>query len=165
MADHHEQAIATYLALDGWVFLAAQFNVAFDRELNEGGACPDFVALDLHRRHVVVIEVTAAADMNPLLGRVKDRQTRWYTIRRHLKQLGILNDEWQVTRFLGFVRFQNYETAKRFAASMDDVAFYPIEAASFPWDYWDDRIRSGLPDRSTVLPAVFLAARAPSKPA
>ena len=36
----HEHDIATYLTLDGHVFLAPQYNVAYDRDLNDGGATP-----------------------------------------------------------------------------------------------------------------------------
>ncbi len=75
----HEHDIATFLTLDGHVFLAPQYNVAFDRDLNEGGACPDFVVLDLRRREVIVVEVTYAANLKPLFGRIKQRATSWYT--------------------------------------------------------------------------------------
>ena len=41
-----EQDIAAFLTLDGHVFLAPQYDVAYNHELDEGGSCPDFVALD-----------------------------------------------------------------------------------------------------------------------
>lgn len=134
--------------------------MVFDKDLNEGGACPDFVALDLQRREVVVVEITSASNVQPILNRVAERQARWFSpILRHLTKLGILGEGWQRPRFLGFIRYQNYELAKRRSAAMDDVAFYPIEAATFAWEYWDDRMRDGLPDRDTVLPVALIAAR------
>jgi len=54
----HEGDIATFLTLDGKVFIASQFNVAFDKELNEGGSCPDFVTLDFGESEIVVVEIT-----------------------------------------------------------------------------------------------------------
>ena len=101
MSDH-EHDIATYLTLDGHVFLAPQYNIAYDRELNEGGTCPDFVALDLKLREVVIVEVTTAANMQPLIGRIEQRETRWYSpIRRKMKEVGVVEDGWKPTRVLG----------------------------------------------------------------
>ncbi len=39
MVAGHEADVATYLTADGQVFLAPQYNIAFDQELNEGGSC------------------------------------------------------------------------------------------------------------------------------
>ena len=105
---YYEDSIATYLTLDGHVFLAPQYNVAYDRELNEGGACLDFVALDLKLREVIIVEVTTAANMQPLIGRIEQRETRWYgPIRRKMKEVGVVDDTWKSTRFLGFIRRTN----------------------------------------------------------
>jgi hypothetical protein len=145
MALDYEQEIATYLTLDGHVFIAPQYNIAFDRDLNEGGSCPDFVALDLKHHEIIVVEVTVAVDLKSLTARIKERQTRWYnSIYRHLMELGIVDDHWKM-RFLGFVRKANLSKAKAPFASEADVAFCAIEEATFLWDYWDRRIRDGLP--------------------
>jgi hypothetical protein len=58
-----EADIATYLTIDGQVFIAPQYNIAFEASYQEGGACPDFVALDWRRKHVVIVEVTSAANL------------------------------------------------------------------------------------------------------
>jgi hypothetical protein len=145
MSDH-EHDIATYLSLDGHVFLAPQYNVAYDNELNEGGACPDFVALDLKLREVVIVEVTAAANVQPLIGRIEQRQTRWYNpIRRKLKEVGVVDDGWKPTRFLGFVRKNNVPLIKGKFELASDVSFWAIEDAICPWSYWDERMAKGLP--------------------
>jgi hypothetical protein len=144
MTTGHEQDIATYLTLDGHVFLAPQYNIPFDRELNEGGTCPDFVALDLKTQEVVVVEVTTASNVNPLFSRIEKRSTCWYgPIRRRLEELRIAKG-WQL-RFLGFVRRASIPAARASFTSAHDVAFCAIEDATFIWDYWDKRIRDGLP--------------------
>lgn len=142
----HEHDIATYLTLDGHVFLAPQYNIAYDRELNEGGTCPDFVALDLKLREVVIVEVTMAANMQPLIGRIEQRKARWYSpIRRKMNEIGIVDDTWKPTRFLGFVRSQNVSQMRDRFASASDVSFWAIEDATFLWSYWNDRMANGLP--------------------
>ncbi len=143
---NHEHEVATFLTLDGHVFLAPQYNIAFNREENEGGSCPDFVALDLKLREVVVVEVTAAANMNSLFGRIRERETRWYgPIGRKMRELGVVDDSWKPCRFLGFIRKANIDLAKRTFASEADVAFWALENATFLWAYWDQRMQLGLP--------------------
>ena len=145
MSDH-EHDIATYLTLDGHVFLAPQYNVAYSRELNEGGACPDFVALDLKHREVIIVEVTAAANLESLFGRIRQRETRWYNpVRRKLEEIGVVDGGWKPTRFLGFVRNPNLLLAKTTFSLEADVAFWAIEDATFLWSYWDQRMANRLP--------------------
>ena len=145
MADH-ESDIATFLTLDGHVFIALQYEIAYDKELNEGGACPDFVALDLKHREVIVVEVTMAANMDPLTARIMERQSRWYLpIRQKMREVGVVDETWKPTRFLGFVRAANFDLMKRRFHDQSDVAFYAIEKATFLWEYWDRRMKEGLP--------------------
>ena len=140
-----ERSVATYLAVGGQVFIASQYDVEFDSESGDGGTCPDFVALDFGRREVVVVEVTAAADWRKLADRVKRRETAWYRpIRRQLQKLNVIDDSWPV-RFLGFVCDFNVNAAKSAFASDSDVTFCAIEEATFPWRYWEERVREGLP--------------------
>ena len=149
---NHEEDIATFLTLDGHVFLAPQYNIAFDRTLNDGGATPDFVAIDLKLREVVVVEVTAASDPKSLICRVNERQLRWYNpIMRKMKELGVVDESWSAPRFLGFIRRNNLETFRRSFQTSADVAFWAIEDATFLWEYWDTRMKTGLP-RSTTIP-------------
>ena len=114
--------------------------------MNDGGACPDFVALDLKLREVIIVEVTAAADIQPLIGRIRQRETRWYSpIRRKMREVGVVDDNWKPTRFLGFVRKPNLLLAKQTFEAEADVAFWAIEEATFLWSYWDERMIKGLP--------------------
>ncbi len=143
---NHEHDIATYLTLDGHVFLAPQYNVAYDRELNEGGSWPDFVALDLKLREIIIVEVTTAANMRPLIERIRQRATRWYgPIGRKMSEIGVVNDSWKSPRFLGFIRKPNLSLARKTFEAEPDVAFWAIEDATFLWSYWDERMTKGLP--------------------
>jgi hypothetical protein len=149
----NEADVAVYLTMDGQVFLAPQYNVVFESEHGEGGACADFVALDWRRKHVVIVEVTTAADLEAsLIGRIRERETRWYNpVRRTLKKLSAIDDTWRV-RFLGFVRAANLPRARSACGGSPDVTFHSIEDATFPWLYWDERMKSGLPGGEVPLP-------------
>ena len=145
MADY-EHDIATYLTLDGHVFLAPQYIIAYDCELNEGGSCPDFVALDFKCCEVIIVEVTSATNAQPLIGRIEQRETRWYSpIQRKMKEVGVLDDSWKQIRFLGFVRRHHLLPLRKRFESASDVVFWAIEDATFPWSYWDERMTKGLP--------------------
>ena len=144
MADF-EHDIATFLTLDGHVFIAPQYTIAYDRELQEGGTCPDFVALDLKLREVVIVEVTTAANMTRSIENIGQRVARWYgPIERKMKELGVVDDSWK-PRFLGFVRSHNLPLMRRKFEAASDVAFWAIEDATFLWSYWDERMKKGLP--------------------
>jgi hypothetical protein len=141
-----ESAIELYLTISGDVFIAPQYNIAFKKKYGDGGACPDFVALDLKRKHVVIVEVSSAMNLNGLFERVRKRSTRWYDpVRRKLQNdLRIIDEKWK-ERFLGFVRSERVSYAKSKFSNDSDVQFFAIEKASIPWAYWDDRIKDGLP--------------------
>jgi hypothetical protein len=141
--DGLESSIAIYLTVGGSFFIAPQYDLKY--EMNEGGTCPDFVALDFSRNEIVVVEVTAAANIFPISDRVKARQARWFhPALRRLELQGIRN--WPI-RFLGFVRkLDALQKLQEQFADEPDVTFYGIEDASVPWLYWKDRISNGLPD-------------------
>lgn len=142
-----EQDISQFLTIDGQVFIAAEYKIAFEKRYNEGESCPDFVALDFRRKDVVVVEVSSAWDLNSLLRRVEEREARWFRpLRRALRKRGIINDKWKM-RVLAFIRESRMERANSKFTNEADVTFFEIEKASFPWLYWDDRIKYGLPDR------------------
>ena len=141
--DGTESDIATYLTIDGQVFIAPQFDIKW--EMNEGGSCPDFVALDFSCKEVVVVEVTSAADWKPLAKRVQDREIRWFSpVRRRLQQAGVTDANWTI-RFLGFVRSAVLKDVRAQFADEQGVTFHAIEEATFLWVYWDERMASGLP--------------------
>ena len=141
--DGIEIDIATYLTIDGQVFIAPQFDIKW--EMNEGGSCPDFVALDFSCKEIVIVEVTSAADWKPLAGRVQARVSRWFNpVHRRLTQAGVTDMGWRI-RFLGFVRAAAVDGIAARFISEADVTFYAIEEATFLWAYWSKRMASGLP--------------------
>lgn len=141
-----EQAVATYLTLDGHVFIAPQYNIAYDKTLDEGGCVPDFVAIDLKLREIVIVEVSVAADMKPLIRRIEKRQTRWYgPVERRLKKIFAVDGDWKSPRFIGFVRAANVALMQKRFFGDGDVAFKAIEETSHSWNYWDERLANGLP--------------------
>jgi hypothetical protein len=89
--------------------------------------------------------MTSASNISGLLSNVKDRERRWFnSVRRTLTESSVINESWRV-RFLGFVREETMSKAETAFKESPDVAFYAIERATFPWSYWDERIKNGLP--------------------
>ncbi len=139
-----ESLVELYLTRGGRVFLSPQYDVAFDKEARDGGSCPDFVALDMEHREVIIVEVTSASNLTSLCQRVTERKTRWFEpIRRRMEGDKIINPEWKM-RFIGFVRENLAVEAKAIFAIDADVCFFPIEKAAFSFAYWADR-EKGLP--------------------
>ena len=144
-----ESDIEEYLTKDGRVFLAPQYNIAFQGNPNLTSRCPDFVALDFGFKHIVIVEVTAAANIDALLEKVVERETWWYgPIRNTILQLGAVNSDWKI-RFLGFIRETEVQRAEKRFAGQRDVAFFPIEEATFNWCYDTDR-KNGLPGAAAM---------------
>lgn len=146
-----EKLIETFLTRCGKVFISSQYDVAWSKEQQDGGACPDVVCLDFSRtpREVVVVEVTAAVDLKQLFKNIRERETRWYTpLRRSLLGSAIIDETWQF-RFLGFVRAGDGILRKADNAfnADPDVTFHALEAAILPHAYWKSRMADGLPRR------------------
>ncbi|MFT8521334.1 MAG: hypothetical protein ABF812_13950 [Gluconobacter cerinus] len=141
--------IATYLTIDGQTYIAPQVDIAF-RD-GRGGSCPDYVALDFRRRHVVVVEETEASNTAILKQRIKERASRWFIpLSIFLLKNQIVFEDWGM-RILGIVRS---DCMKRFEKGFDsegDVSFVSIEDCTFPWNYWDKRRESGLPGGETYV--------------
>ena len=133
-----------YLTRGGKVFVSPQYDIAFDKEAQDGGACPDIVALDMGTREVVIVEVSSAANLKAFRDRVRERQTRWFApIRRRLEADRVIDREWNI-RFLGFIRKTMIGKAKADFADDADVCFLPLEQAAFSFAYWTER-EKGLP--------------------
>ncbi len=54
-----ESLVELYLTRGGKVFVSPQYDVAYDKNEREGGACPDILALDMKEKEVVVVEVSS----------------------------------------------------------------------------------------------------------
>ena len=143
MEAHIEALVGSYLTRGGKVFLSPQFTVAWDKELADGGSCPDFVALDFEKRHVVIVEVTTASDIGSILDRITKRQKHWYDpVQRRLTSAGAITPEWK-PRTLCLLRRDRIDDARR-RLSESDVTFHPLEDALLEYAYSSDRAK-GLP--------------------
>lgn len=141
--DGLEADVAIYLTIDGQVFIAPQYDIKW--EMDEGGTCPDFVALDFSCKEVVVVEVTGAANWKPLADRVRQRHSRWFNpVRRRLTDQKVITSDWDV-RFLGFVRGVAVGDISAQFAGAADVTFSSVEEATILWCYWEKRMKDGLP--------------------
>ncbi|SER58378.1 hypothetical protein SAMN05216548_12713 [Faunimonas pinastri] len=139
-----ESLVELYLTRGGKVFVSPQYDVPYDKDALDGGACPDILALDFEHKDVLVVEVSSAAGLTSLFGRVAERESRWFApIRRRLQADKIIDTAWSL-RFLGFVRESNVDHANRKFTAQADVLFVALESAAFSFAYWDKRA-TGLP--------------------
>lgn len=148
MLNLEEALVARYLTAGGRVFIAPQFAIKHDPELNEGGSEPDFIAIDLVSREVAIVEVTVAYNLSSLMERLRNREAGWIApLRRHFSS--VFGQDWNSPiRVLCFVRRDRLEYCNKQELG-PSVDFYAIEEASFPWEYWDSRQNVGLPAPGT----------------
>ena len=144
-----ESNVATYLTLDGKVFIAPQFAIAYDEKEQNGGACPDFVALDLPKKEVIIVEVSEAANINSLTEKIRQREIRWYApVIKTLIQNHVIDESWEKPRFLGIVRKSIVNKARDVFSGDSDVAFIAVEHIAFPWEYWNQRMERGVANKT-----------------
>ena len=142
--DAQSEPLVAFLTQGGKVFIVPQYSIPSDNSKGDW-ACPDFVALDFERHEIVVIEVSTGANTNPIIRKVQDRQNRWFDrLRVKLAADRVADETWGM-RFLGFVRRPSLNILQTTFAGDEDVAFFPIEDATFPYLYWSDRAEKGLP--------------------
>jgi hypothetical protein len=102
-------------------------------------AYPDIVTLDMKCKEVVIVEMTAAADLRGLFDKITERQKHWFTpIRRSLESDHIIDSSWKI-RFLGVVRETLVDSANAKFAGATDVHFFALEKAAFSFPYWTER--------------------------
>jgi hypothetical protein len=142
--DALENLIQDFLTCGGSVFVSPQFDAAWDKEASQGGSCPDFVALDFEKKHVVIVEMTTAYSLTSFFEKIRQRDSRWFQpIGKHLSAIGAITPEWR-SRFLGFVRKPRLAFARSEFAEEAGVSFYPLEEAILGYAYWAKR-QEGLP--------------------
>ncbi len=142
--DAQSEPLVGFLTQGGKVFIVPQYAIPSDNPRGDW-ACPDFVALDFERHEIVVVEVSTGADTKPITHKVQDRQKQWYDrLRVKLAADHVADETWGI-RFLGFVRRPSLGRLQTTFAGAEDVAFFPIEDATFPYLYWSDRAEKGLP--------------------
>lgn len=171
MSELFEAMVGQYLSCNGKAFVCPQYDVTWDADRQLGGASPDFVVLDFRNRDLVIVEVTGGASIANLLGKVAERERRWYVpIREKLVIEGALSCDPNSfePRFLGFVRRDNVASAQASFSTAADVHFKALEDVAFGWAYWDHRQAelpgfSKLTDQSRSLPIAPSKARFPPK--
>ncbi|HBK08395.1 MAG TPA: hypothetical protein DDZ81_21520 [Acetobacteraceae bacterium] len=147
LSENFESRVEIYLTRVGRVFLAPQYNLNKSNSYGKKEtSCPDFVALDFNRKRIVVVEVTTASNLKHLFTKIHNRRVEWYEPIRG-KLAGASPEPWK-PRFLGFVRADEIERARKKFATEEDVTFFPLEKAMCDWRYWDTRVANGLPDRT-----------------
>lgn len=148
--DQYEQAVLDYLCNRPERFVNAQFTIP-NAGLT-GGCCPDFLALDFADKTVYVVEVTTAANTNDLLGRVRERETRWLTpLRAHFTGLNEVFAGWDFHVTL-FIRDEQLRTVKQAIDEFPDVSVISLKAVVFSWN-WDWQREPMLPTNPLREPA------------
>jgi hypothetical protein len=120
--------------------MGAQFESLVEyKKARDGGSCPDIVELDMVCKEVVIVEITAAADLSGLFDKITERQKHWFTpLRRDLESDDIIDSSWKI-RFLGVVRETLVDSANAKFAGATDVHFSALERAAFSFAYWTER--------------------------
>jgi hypothetical protein len=127
--------------------LAPQYIIEWDKEREEGGSVPDFVALDYCAKEIVVIEVTASAGMSAMIRKVRERQMRWYApIARNPRLIHAAQPGWKI-RFPGFIRKQAIGDIEPKFIDAADVTFAPLQCYIHSWEYSDGRVHGDLPGK------------------
>ncbi|MFH0823590.1 MAG: hypothetical protein V2B18_12620 [Pseudomonadota bacterium] len=124
-----EAVVMHYPAAEG-LFLSPQFSV---KASGKEWSCPDLVALDFSKPQVQVVEVTTAADISGLLGKIAARENQWFNhLRPQLQNRGVIDDSWNFT-MRAFVREDCLDKVLRKFHDAEDVRVEAIEHVAFPW--------------------------------
>ena len=131
--DQFEQAVLNYLCGPPERFGNAQFTIPY-ADL-KGGSCPDFVVLDFQDKTVYVVEVTSAADSKAILGRIVEREARWFSpLRDHLVKLNTMFQNWDYHVTI-FVRPEESGNAQEKLHDLRDVSVISLNDVVFSWQW------------------------------
>lgn len=134
--EKYEESVLDYICARPERFVNSQFEIPYDGF--RGGSCPDFVVVDFSDRVIYVVEVTVAANVKRLAGRVRERETRWYgPLREHFQRLSSLfgDPRWDYHATI-FVRAEQIKAARQAFASEPDVSVLSLDETVFSWR-WD----------------------------
>ncbi len=141
--EQFENSAMRYIATDLSTSLIPQFGIT--RPGWE--AYPDFVAFNLKRKVVYVVEVTASANVSGLCNRIQsmfDPDQHIETLRGQLQRLyPELNlHEWpiKVAAFIGrraFDAFEPWRNTQLAGTHRASVLPFALDDVMFPWQYWD----------------------------
>jgi hypothetical protein len=111
-----------------------QFTIPYDGF--RGGSCLDFLVLDFADTTAYVVEVSATADSKGLVGRVRERETRWFSpLKDHLTGLNPGFSTWDLHVTL-IVRDEQVTSVERAVQSFPNVSGISLAKVVFSWN-WD----------------------------
>lgn len=132
--DIYEEAVLQYIAAPPWRFVNPQMSLPYEKF--KGESCPDFVVLDLKLNKIYVVEVTSAWDITSHLGKIKDREKRWYEPLRRLfdERHNQFFKEWKYRSTL-FVREDRFDSAKSILKGNEDISVFNFDIALHGWKW------------------------------
>jgi hypothetical protein len=108
--------------------------------------------LDFADKTVYIVEVTTAANTNDLMGRVREKETRWFTpLRAHFTGLNEVFAGWDYHVTL-FVRDEQLRSVKQAIDEFPDVSVISLKTVVFSWN-WDWQVDTKLPTNTLREPA------------
>ena len=137
--DRFEEAVLEYISAKPSRLLKSQFRIPYDKESRIGGTWPDFLALDFDEECVYIVEVTTAYDISRLVGKVHDRQNRWYEpIKNSALSWHKLVNGWDF-RVCLVLRSEVKNKAEKLLVGSDDVSIKTFDQIMSPWRWdWQD---------------------------
>ena len=146
-----EFLVQKFLVENGVTFLAPQFQLIYDKELDSGGSNPDFVAIRPSWSEIFVVEVSVSGNLNRLVEKTRDRERQWLrALRQTLTAKRIINDDWRI-EVLAFIRQDQMAWFTSAIGQAADVHVWPIEFTLEPWR-WPAEVRDATFDlRNTAL--------------
>ena len=133
--DIFEQAIMQYIVTDHSTLVMPQY------DLESGWASFDFLAINLKRKIVYMVEVSSAANLTPLQGKINEAFEPGRHAERLKRQLETESpgqfSSWPI-RAAVFIRNDKMEKFRDLLTPIakDSVDVFAIQDCLFHWEYW-----------------------------
>jgi hypothetical protein len=133
-----EQAVLAYLTGPTLRFVRPQYSFTYRDGV--GGSTPDFVVLDFAGPTAFVVEVTAAYNVETLIERVRERETRWYApLRNDLGAPHLSGIRWTLRTTI-FVRGDRKEHVLKALGVESDVTVIALDDVMRSWKWnWENK--------------------------
>ena len=133
--DVFEQAIMQYIATDRSTLVVPQY------DLESGFASFDFLAINLKRKIIYMVEVSSAANLARLLGKINEAFEPGRHVEKLKHQLEIESPSQFTSWPIRGAMFIRREKVQKFRDRLTHVAkdmvdVFAIQDCVFPWDYW-----------------------------
>lgn len=127
----YEETVMSFLTRDPFVFMSPQFTLK--TELGSDFVCPDFLAVDLLKCHVYIVEVSTSWNMNQLVDKLTNHHDETVeNIKAELNKSELLRHA--LYRTLVFVRAKRVNYIKDQLPKKKTVSVMPIEGIPHPWE-------------------------------